>query len=469
VAEAPPVAAEDPGRGWLGGLLADLGQLADRALDRHLRLAVTGLRRSGKTVLTTALAHHLQDGRDLPFLAAVHEGRYLGARPLPVSEGEAFPLARYAQALGADPPAWPTPTERLSQLRLGIRFRTTNALLRPVQPIQELTLEIVDYPGEWLLDLPLLEASFEQFSEAALELAQEPARRAAAEGWVKIARALDQEGPPEAAAIDRLVGAYTTYLRHCQRRLGLALIQPGRLLSPGPLAGSPALRFAPLPPAPTRPRSLRAAVAEAFERYREEVVRAFYEEHFRRFDRQIVLVDLLAALNQGPAHLADTQRALALVADSFRYGRTGLLGRLFAPRIDRILFAASKADHVAPSQHAALRQLLETLVAPAGRGARFEGIEPQFLAIAALRCTEVVRTEHQGQVLSCVRGRLKDEPRETVLFPGEIPAGLPEPEDWDSGRFRFREFAPRRLRPGERGQHIRLDQALDFLIGDKLR
>lgn len=456
-------------RSWLGALWDDLGQLADRALDRHLRLAITGLRRSGKTVFTTALVHHLLDGRGLPFLAAAHEGRYLGARLLPVREARAFPFERYRAGLEKEPPEWPTPTEELSVLRLQLRFRTTNPLLRAVQPIQELTLEIVDYPGEWLLDLPLLEASFERFSEVALELAQEPLRREAAEGWVRIASELDQEGPPDERAIDRLVAAYTAYLRHCQRRLGLALIQPGRLLAPGPLAGSSALRFAPLPPAPIRPRSLRAAVAEAFERYREEVVRAFYEDHFRHFDRQIVLVDLLACLNQGPAHFADTQRALALLAESFRYGRTGLLGRLFAPRIDRVLFAASKADHVAPSQHAALRQLLELLVAPAGRAARFEGLAPEFLAIAALRCTDVVRTEHQGQVLSCVRGRLKDEPRETVLFPGEIPAGLPEPEDWTSGRFRFREFAPRRLRPGEPGQHIRLDQAIEFLIGDKLR
>ena len=68
------------------------------------------------------------------------------------------------------------------------------------------------------------------------------------------------------------------------------------------------------------------------------------------------------------------------------------------------------------------------------------------MTLAALRCTDVVRTEHHGQVLSCVRGRLKDEERETVLFPGEIPPDLPEPDDWTSGRFRFKEFAPRRLR-----------------------
>ena len=55
-----------------------------------------------------------------------------------------------------------------------------------------------------------------------------------------------------------------------------------------------------------------------------------------------------------------------------------------------------------------------------------------------------------------------------MLFPGEIPPDLPEPDDWTSGRFRFKEFAPRRLVPSAAGQHIRLDQALQFLIGDKL-
>ncbi|MCS6778919.1 MAG: YcjX family protein [Geminicoccaceae bacterium] len=462
-------AAEGSQRSWLEGLWSDLGQFADRALDRHLRLAVTGLRRSGKTVFTTALVHHLLDGRGLPFLAAVHEGRFLGARLVPLGYGEEFPFARYHAALSADPPSWPKPTERLSRLLLAVRFYTTNPLLRAIQPIQELLLEIVDYPGEWLLDLPILGGSFESFAEEALALAARAPRAALARPWLELARGLDQAGPPEAAAIDRLAAAYCAYLRACQEELGLAYVVPGRFVHPGELEGHPALRFAPLPPAPTRPGSLRAAVIEAFERYREEVVRPFYEDHFRGFDRQIVLVDLLTALNQGPAHFADTQRALERLAASFRYGRSGLLARLFAPRIDRVLFAASKADHVAPSQHAALKQLLEILVAPAGRAARFEGLVPEFLAISALRSTDVVRTEHDGQILSCVRGRLAEDGRETVLFPGEIPPELPEPEDWTSGRFRFRAFAPRRLQPGVPGQHIRLDQALEFLIGDKLR
>ena len=64
----------------LGDVWDELGILKDRALDRHLRVAVTGLSRSGKTVFITSLVHHLLDGHGLPFLQAVHDGRYLGAR-----------------------------------------------------------------------------------------------------------------------------------------------------------------------------------------------------------------------------------------------------------------------------------------------------------------------------------------------------------------------------------------------------
>lgn len=451
-----------------GRLFALASELTRRARDRELKLAVTGLRRSGKTVFTTLLVRHLLDGSGLPFLSAAQEGRYLGAKILPLREEEAFPFDRFEEALSADPPRWPEPTERLSRLRIAIRVRSPASLSRRLKPYRELTLEIVDYPGEWLLDLPLLIQSFEEFSYEAFALASAEPRAELASAWLARAHEVDQTGPADPLAIASLVRAYRDYLGACRDRLGLFYLVPGRFLAPGELAEHPALCFAPLPPAPLVPGSLRAAMIEAFTRYREEIVRPFFARHFSGFDRQIVLVDLLTALNAGPAHFADLRRALERVMYSFRYGRNGLLARLFAPKIDRLLFAASKADHVAPSQHAALKQLLERLVVSAHRAARFEGVEMAFLALSALRATEVVRTDHGGQILSCLKGRPLDSEREVVLYTGEIPPDLPEPEDWTSGRFRFRAFAPCRLVPGRPAPHIHLDQALAFLLGDKL-
>src|SRR5690606_13026354 len=45
-----------------------------------------------------------------------------------------------------------------------LRFRQTG-LLRRVQPSRSLRIEILDYPGGWLLDLPLLELDYGQWGE----------------------------------------------------------------------------------------------------------------------------------------------------------------------------------------------------------------------------------------------------------------------------------------------------------------
>jgi predicted YcjX-like family ATPase len=456
-----------------GELQRSLEDLAGLALDRTLRLAVTGLHQGGKTVFVTALVHHLLSGRELPFLVAAHEGRLLGARLLPTREGDlpAFPFAAARADLAAPEPRWPEPTRSLSALRLELRFAIKGVLRRRLGPHRSLVLMVIDYPGEWLLDLPLLDQTYEAWSEATLALTETAPRAGLAEEWRRFLAALDPSAPgaPDEAA--SAAALYTAYLRRAQREAGLGLLQPGRFTMPEELGDSELLQFCPLPPGPTPSGSLRALMRHRYDRYCAEVVTPFYREQFSRFDRQIVLVDLLTPLNRGPAGFADLQATLDMVMRSFRYGSSGLLARLFRPRIDTLLFAASKADHVAHNQHNNLRMLLERLVADAAARARFEGLTPGFVALAAHRSTDVVRTEHHGQVLSCVRGRLKDENRETVLFPGEVPADLPTEEDWRADRFRFRDFAPRRLRlsGAESPQHIRLDQALETLIGDRLQ
>jgi predicted YcjX-like family ATPase len=435
--------------------------LAGLARQQIVRLAVTGLRQGGKTVFVTALVHHLLSGRELPFLAVAQEGRLLGARLLPARPGDlpAFPFAAARAALIAPEPRWPEPTRSLSALRLELRFGVKGMLRRRLGPHRSLILMIVDYPGEWLLDLPLLEQTYEEWSRATLDLAEIAPRAQLADDWRRFVAGLDLAAPasPEPAA--QAAALYTAYLKRAQAA-GLGLLQPGRFTMPVEAAAD-LMQFCPLPPGPAPQGSLPDLMRRRYDRYCAEVVAPFYRDHFSRFDRQVVLVDLLSTLNRGPACFADLQATLDMVMRSFRYGSSGLLARVFRPRIDTLLFAASKADHVAHNQHNNLRLLLERLVTDAAARARFEGITPAFVALAAHRSTDVVRTEHHGQVLSCVRGRLKDEARETALFPGEIPADLPSEDDW----------APRRLRLNGAGppQHIRLDQALETLIGDRLQ
>src|SRR5262249_58733992 len=71
------------------------------------------------------------------------------------------------------------------------------------------------------------------------------------------------------------------------------------------------------------PRTLGALMAERFEVYKREQVVRFYQDHFRQYSRQIVLVDVLRALLAGRGALDDTRPAPdALLASlPFRHPR----------------------------------------------------------------------------------------------------------------------------------------------------
>ena len=76
-------------------------------------------------------------------------------------------------------------------------------------------------------------------------------------------------------------------------------------------------------------------MAERFEVYKREAVTRFYEDHFRHYSRQIVLVDVLRALLAGREAFEDTRLALDAILDSFRYGHGGILSKLLFGRAYR--------------------------------------------------------------------------------------------------------------------------------------
>lgn len=92
----------------------ELLSLVNRGADRHLRLAVTGLSRSGKTAFITSLVNQLlnvNSGARLPMFSAVREQRLLGVKRVPQRD-LGIPRFTYdegvAQLYGT-PPDWPTP------------------------------------------------------------------------------------------------------------------------------------------------------------------------------------------------------------------------------------------------------------------------------------------------------------------------------------------------------------------------
>lgn len=459
--------------------LDQIGGLAGRLLEADVRLGITGLRRSGKTVFVTSLIDNLLHAGRLPFLDVIASHRFHAARlrPQPDPAVPRFDYERHRAALTAPEPRWPEPTRGISQTRLALRFQPGSVLRRRLQPVVTVNLDLVDYPGEWLLDLPLLERSYTEWSQATLDLARQPPRDRLAADWLGYVATLDPGAPAEEEVARQAARLYTAYLHGCRDcDAALSLVQPGRFVEPGDLAGAPLLTFCPLPPGEGRHgrQSLRALMEERFDAYKDNVVRRFFIDHFARLDRQVVLIDVLNALNAGPAGLTDMRTALSLGLEAFRHGQGGWLDWLGGRRIDRVLFAATKADHIGSNQHTNLRHLLDGFVSQARNAIRFEGATVETMAIASVKCTEMVVTEHQGRPLSCVQGVPVGRDRSTVLFPGEIPAEIPAAQEYAAAsgqrRFSFLDFQPTAGagRDGRGLPNIRLDQALNFLLGDYL-
>jgi predicted YcjX-like family ATPase len=472
--------------------------LADRAsglLSPSIRLGVTGLSRAGKTVFISALVHNLLHGGRLPLFEAQKSGRiaraYLEHQP-----DDTVPRFQYEDHVASlvDDRTWPESTRSISELRLTIEYESASAWGRLFSR-GRLSVDIVDYPGEWLLDLPLLGKSYDQFSSEAFELAQLPVRRELAGEWLSHASALDGSAPADEITARRLFESFSGYLKACkQDDRALSTLPPGRFLMPGDLEGSPALTFAPLPPssARVRPGSLRAMMERRYEAYKTHVVKPFFREHIARLDRQIVLVDAMQAMNSGPDAMVDLERALTEILGCFRPGRGGLFSDLFSHRIDRILIGATKADQLHHESHDRLQAIVRRIADRAIARADFSGAAVEVLALAAVRATRegtvrqgrenlpvIIGTPLAGETIAA---ETFDGNTETAIFPGDLPVNATElfrrQEELlkDGAReplIRFVRFRPPRLERSPSGAtlslpHIRLDRAIQFLIGDRL-
>jgi uncharacterized protein len=438
-----------------------------------VRIGITGLARAGKTALLTSLAANLlamSSGR--PALPTVTER--LGGRRLQVSVAPAaassiprFDVASHVAALAADPPRWPERTTAVSLLALDVDV-PREGLLATFGPSRR-RLEFLDYPGEWLLDLPLLGQNFAEWSEATLRRLE--AFRAAAE----IARPFLAfvHGLPAGAEADEALTLsghrlYAEVLHRLRDEAGFAYLQPGRFLMPPPGAPPPWTQFFPL-----AGRGPLARLMETrFDAYVDAVRRDLMSPLFGDLEGLVVLADLLSALNQGSAAFADMQLALAAASDALRWDQSwtdwlAAFARFELPprSIGRVAFVATKADHIATRQRANLAALMRRVTrVPEG------GATSAAFAIASVRCTEDIVETLAGRPVSAVRGRMIGEPRPARFYPGEVPDGVPDESFWQHRFLALPEFEPMRLPEAGRGgiPQVGVDGLIAFLLRDLL-
>ena len=413
------------------------GGLADFAtgfINPSVRIGVTGLSRAGKTVFITALVNALLKGGRLPAFEAMSGGRisrcYL--EPQPDDTLPRFAYESHVKALSGEHRHWPEGTSRISQLRITAEYTPRGLIARNLGS-GRLHIDIVDYPGEWLLDLPLMRMSYAEWCAATLAASRVAPRLQQADGWHALLATLD---PLKAADEQDAITAaevFTAYLARCREEdVSLSTLPPGRFLMPGDYKGSPLLAFAPLDIAPDTdlPKgSLGALMERRYQSYVASIVKPFFYGHFARLDRQIVLVDALSALNAGASAVQDLRQALTDILTCFRQGSNSLFSTLLGRRIDKVLFAATKADLLHHTSHDRLENILKIIVQEAMARAEYAGADIDVAALAAIRAAKALDGSLQGAL-------------------------------------KFVRFRPPLQKDGL-WPHIRLDRTLDFLLGDR--
>lgn len=444
--------------------------------DPVIRLGVTGLSRAGKTVFITSLVANLTNRGRMPQLVSAANGSIQTAylQPQPDDTLPRFDYETYLGRITAKDPSWPDGTRQISELRLSLKVQPTGLLAGFSGP-RTVHIDIVDYPGEWLLDLGLLDQSYDDWSAAAIARAD---GRPEGDAFLNALAGIDPDMKLDEPAAKALSNVFTSHLQ-ASREAGFSDCSPGRFLLPGDMAGSPVLTFAPLTGASGKRGTLGREFARRFESYKRNVVKPFFRDHFAKIDRQVVLVDVLGAIHAGPPAVNDLRNAMADILGAFRPGRNAFLTRIFqGRRVEKILFAATKADHLHHTQHAQLTAITEALVRDAKDRADFAGATTGAMSIAALRTTVEETVDHRDGPLNVVRGRLLDSGKQAAFYTGKLPtdpAHLLGPAragalEWDGDGYAVMRFspAPLDLKPGDGPPHIRLDKATQFLIGDKL-
>ena len=345
-------------------------------------------------------------------------------------------------------------------MRIRIHHDPESFLARQLSSSADTDVDLIDYPGEWLIDLPLLTQSYAEWSRQAEDLASAPGRSDLAAAWRADAARIDLDAPEDPRLLARVGRLYAEYLQHCRNERGLSFVQPGRFLQP-PAEFADALFFPVARLGIPRRGSNGAALVRRYEDYR-RLVRAFHATVFGRLRRQVVLIDVLSALQQGKDAFADLAMAVRTIADAFDSLAPAYVRLLPFLGIDRLALVATKADHVTADQINNLTGLLRDMTGQLMVGATSG---PGFQSIASVRATAEVARVVDGAIRPFLVGVPEGADAEKEVFPGAIPGSLPTAEAWMAPGFRIRNFQPPRLAATDGPlPHLNMDKLLQFLL-----
>ncbi len=438
--------------------------------DKTIKVAVTGMSQSGKSVFITSLINQLLANDKLPYLNEKIRKKFVARLLPPDANYKRFDYYSKLKEFQKDDPSWPKATKEISKTTLQLEFKSDYKLFEN----KIVNIELIDYPGEWLLDLSMLDKSFEEWSSDTLSLAQTKKRAQYSQSFFTQIDEYDLYKKDNDIQKDEILfDSYNEYLKLLYYN-HFSFIQPGRFLEPGDLSGDPMLHFTPLPQVPqgvvVDKNSIYTRFKKRYERYVNDVVKRLYLEHFKHFDTQIILVDLIKTLEYGRYSFDDMALAFEHILKSFTYGSNSFLSSLFDLKIDHVIFAATKADYIPRDQHHTLMTILNELIGSLKKELDVAHIQSEVTLISSVKSTNYIKVKENGKILECIEGEVVGEDNPTIFYPGRLPDDYKSDEFWKKHKFKFPNFKPIKFpkSKNEAVEHIRMDRLIYSLLKDKV-
>jgi hypothetical protein len=427
-------------------------------------IVVTGLSRSGKSTLFTSLMAQLMQRAQgqmthdsLPFLSALPANRVEKVALYAVDGVPFFPYQQNMQALVAR--QWPAPTTQISAFALEVSLRRSSRLMQKALSHERFRFMIYDYPGEWLMDLPMAHKSYSDWSAQVMAQQQSEPQLSLAKDWQQALTHCDFDLEPTPERVTALVDAYRQYLSKAKAD-GVSILQPGALLLPPDGYDWTDCGFCPLPSKVTcdKVHPWFVLFNQHYQRFIKQWVKPFSESFFSHADKQIMLLDPLEGLHYGRDYLAEMKEAMSHLTSSFVYGKRRWYEKLHKKAgITQVAFVASKADLIPHVEYDNLRSLLTALTQGARSHFSHDVAFEHFLVASLV----AAHASEDGQSLI-----YKDVSGATIRARfSPIPTRLSEWQATDV--YPYLRALPPKINSEADMRSINLDKLLDYMMKDE--
>lgn len=423
--------------------------------NRTIKIAISGLSRSGKSVFITSFIDQLLNNKNL-FLHK-NSKTFKAKLTAPNLFMKRFDYYHYEKMIKVEH-QWCDGTDSISSALL--KFQTKGKI--PFIGDEEFYVKIVDYPGEWLLDLNLISHTYSSWSKSVLDWLKNIDDKKVKEYLKKIDNLSTNDTSLKLET--SLHVEYVELVKHL-KSMHYSYITPGRFLVSGDLKDDPILIFAPINKSNSK---LHEVFKARFDKYVKEIVKKIHLDYFKGFDRQIVLIDVIEALQNGYDCYMDMKLALQTMFCIYSHAQGNFLSRIINPSIEKVAFVATKADLVPSSFHQNYLSLLKQISEDLKRGLEDIDVQTFLHIVSSVKCTKTIIRQKDGLQIECLQGLDKENGKMVEVYPGYMPAHFPKKDSKIS--FMYEDFLPPKkdYKDKESFGHINLDRLIWDILGDML-